>query len=168
MLCLPESDSDDESGKGGAPEDKNDELSPLNSASGTKLLPAADFGHEGDYAMYRHTGTMPPPVTGPCAHCGHTPYALPSAPPAEDVGTCTDPAPLPAESTAAMPPRANSDATSLLRLGEHEPAYFARSNSVPAQAPPRAIHHSYTCPSCPVTAIAPPSYDDSRRDRIVL
>ena len=167
MLRFPESDSDDESGKGRAPEDKNDELSPLNSASGTKLLPAADFGLDGDYhhTMYHHTGTMPPPA--PCPHCGHPPLAVPSAPPAEDVGTCTDLAP-PGESTAAMPARANSDATSLLRLGEHEPAYYTRSNSMPAAAPPRTIHHSYTCPSCPVAAIAPPSYDDSRRDRIVL
>ncbi|KAI0207159.1 hypothetical protein LSAT2_008178 [Lamellibrachia satsuma] len=150
--CCTQSDTDDETGKIGAQEEKTDELLPLN--SGGQLLPASVFGN--CYPTY------PVLQEAPCPHCGHPPLSAiqPSAPPAEDVGSGPDQG-GPTES-APMSRRVNSDVTG---FGDRDPAHsrYSRSNSVPATH----LVHSYTCPSCPIAAVAPPSYDDSHRDRIV-
>ena len=159
MLRIAESETDDGRGKEEC-QDKDNEMSPFH--CGDKLLPVTDLGHC-DYPPYPALHQF-----APCPHCGHPPTAAvhPSAPPVEDDGSCSDQQFfVHPETTGPMPPRTYSDAATFM-CSDRDPAYFARSNSVPAAMPPHLVR-SYTCPSCPSAAIAPPSYDDSHRDRIV-
>ena len=125
-------------------------------SSGAVLLSAGPVHHPSSGAVVLSVGPA-----HPSAGAVH-----PSAPPAEDDESCSDQTfVVHPETTGPMPPRTYSDAATFM-CTDRDPAYFARSNSVPAAMPPRLMR-SYTCPSCPSAAIAPPSYDDSHHDRIV-